>query len=88
MTNVEDSLRFSSPTGGRALARVLPSKPMKAYVMITGTIFGLIALAHGFRVYAEGPQRLKDPVFMILTALAAALCCWAWRLVLVCSRRS
>ena len=59
---------------------------MKAYTMVTGTIFGLIALAHGARVYAEGSRLLKDPVFVALTALAVALCVWAWKLVLTPSR--
>lgn len=61
--------------------------PMKAYTMITGTIFGLIALAHGARFYAEGSRLLKDPVFIALTVLALGLCVWAWKLVLAPSRR-
>jgi hypothetical protein len=55
--------------------------PMKAYLITTGIIFGLIVVAHVWRVIDEGVQRAKDPVFIILTALAASLCVWAWRLV-------
>jgi hypothetical protein len=50
---------------------------MKAYVILTGIIFGLITLAHIWRVVVEQPALAKDPGFIILTALAAALCIWA-----------
>ena len=54
---------------------------MKAYLITTGTVFGLITLAHGWRLFAEGPHMAKDRVFILLTLAAAALCFWAWRLV-------
>ena len=54
---------------------------MKAYVMTTGAIFGLIVLAHVARVVAEGPRLATDPFFVLLTVLAAALCVWAVRLL-------
>jgi len=54
---------------------------MKAYVMTTGAVFGLIALAHLLRVVEEGPRLAKDPFFVLLTVLAAALCVWAVRLL-------
>jgi hypothetical protein len=54
---------------------------MKAYVMTTGAVFGLIALAHVLRVVEEGPRLAKDPFFVILTVLAAALSLWAWRVL-------
>ena len=41
---------------------------MKAYVMTTGVVFGLLTLAHIWRAIAEG-------------LAAAALCLWAWRLL-------
>ena len=59
---------------------------MKAYLITTGTVFGLITLAHIWRAFAEGPQRAKDPVFLLLTLLAAGLCLWAWRLLRRASR--
>ena len=55
--------------------------PMKAYLITTGTVFGLITLAHICRVFVEGPRLAKDPVFILLTLLAIALCIWAWRLL-------
>jgi len=54
---------------------------MKAYVMTTGAVFGLITLAHVLRVVAEGPRLATDPFFVLLTALSTALCLWAWRVL-------
>ena len=52
---------------------------MRAYVITTGTIFGLIFLAHIARLFLEGGDRARDPIFLALTALAAGLVAWAWR---------
>ena len=54
---------------------------MKAYVMTTGAVFGLIAVVHLLRVVAEGPHLLADPVWVLLTAAAGALALWAWRVL-------
>jgi hypothetical protein len=59
---------------------------MKAYLTTTGTVFGLITLAHIARIFAEGPRLAKDPVFLLLTLAAAVLCFWAWRLLWRSSR--
>ena len=59
---------------------------MKAYLTTTGTVFGLITLAHIGRIFAEGPRLAKDPVFLLLTLAAAALSFWAWRLLWRSSR--
>jgi hypothetical protein len=50
---------------------------MKAYIITTGTIFGLITLAHLWRAIAAEPAVANDPFFLALTALAAGLCIWA-----------
>jgi hypothetical protein len=56
---------------------------MKAYVLTTGAVFGLITMAHIARVFAEGPHLATDPVFILLTIATAALCFWAcWLLCL------
>ena len=52
---------------------------MKAYAATTGTIFGLVVIAHIWRAVEEGPGLVKDPVFILLTGVAAALSVWAWR---------
>jgi hypothetical protein len=54
---------------------------MRAYVMTTGVVFGLLTIAHIWRVFAEDPQMAKDPFFMLITAIAAALALWAARLL-------
>ncbi len=54
---------------------------MKAYVMTTGVVFGLIVVGHVARLVAEGPRLVTDPLFILLTVLATALCGWAWNLV-------
>jgi hypothetical protein len=54
---------------------------MKAYLIVTGTVFGLITLAHIGRVVAEGPGRATEPWFVVLTVVAAGLSVWAWRLL-------
>jgi dolichyl-phosphate-mannose--protein O-mannosyl transferase len=59
---------------------------MRAYLATTGTVFGLITLAHIWRVYLEGLRLAKEPVFILLTIAAAALCFWAWRLFARSSR--
>jgi hypothetical protein len=54
---------------------------MRAYVMTTGVLFGLITLAHVWRALDEGRGLATDPSFILLTIAAAALCLWAWRLI-------
>ena len=61
---------------------------MKAYVVTTGAIFGLITLAHIWRVIAEEPRMATEPFFVLLTVVAAALSFWAWRLLRLSSRSS
>jgi hypothetical protein len=53
---------------------------MKAFLITTGTVFGLIVIAHLARVHAES-QMASDPIFWAITVLAGALSAWAWRLV-------
>jgi hypothetical protein len=54
---------------------------VKAYVMITGAVFGLITVAHLVRIVAEGPHLMTEPGWVLLTLAAAGLCVWAWRLL-------
>ncbi len=60
---------------------------MKAYVITTGAVFGLLVVAHIWRAIEEGPALFKDPFYIVITIAAAALCFWAWR-VLRLMRRS
>jgi len=54
---------------------------MKAYVMTTGAVFGLIVVAHIWRAIEEGPALAKNPLYIVITIAAAALCLWAWRVL-------
>ena len=54
---------------------------MRAYVVTTGIIFGLITLAHLARMVWEGPRLATEPVYVLLTLVSAALCLWAWRVL-------
>ena len=51
---------------------------MKTYVLVTGIIFGLITIAHVWRMFVE-PHLAREPWFLLLTAASAALSLLAWR---------
>jgi hypothetical protein len=59
---------------------------MKAYVMTTGVVFGLLTLAHVWRAVVEGRHVATDPFFILITTAAAALSLWAWRLLRLSTR--
>ncbi len=59
---------------------------MKAYIITTGAVFGLITLAHLLRFFAEGWHLATEPLYLLLTAAAASLCLWALRLLWVSKR--
>ena len=63
---------------------------MKAYLITTGTLFGLIALAHLARTIAEWDRMATDYTFILvgpgLGVVAGALSYWAWRLFWVSAR--
>jgi uncharacterized membrane protein len=54
---------------------------MKAYVMTTGALFGLLTLAHLLRIIQEGRLLATDPLYILITVAAGTLCFWAWRLL-------
>jgi hypothetical protein len=54
---------------------------MKAYIMTTGTLFGLLVVAHIWRAIEEGPAQAKDPWFILIAVTGAVLCLWAWRVL-------
>ena len=55
--------------------------PIKAYLMTTGTIFGLLVVAHVWRVFGEDRNLARDPSYILITLVAAALCLWAFHLL-------
>ena len=52
---------------------------MRAYLVSTGSLFGLIALVHVWRMIVE-PHVATHAWYVPLTLAAAALSAWAWRL--------
>lgn len=54
---------------------------MKAYLITTGTLFGLLALLHLWRAVQESGQLAQDPWFLVITVVAAAFSVWAFRLL-------
>jgi hypothetical protein len=54
---------------------------MKAYVITTGAVFGLLTIAHLLRIVMENPRLATDPFYILITVASAALCIWAWQLV-------
>ena len=59
---------------------------MKAYIITTGAVFGLLTVAHIWRVLAAEPHLAKDPFFVVITIIAASLCVWSCRLLRLSSR--
>ena len=54
---------------------------MKAYVITTGTVFGLVTVAHILRMIQEKPTLAAEPWYIAITLVTAALCLWACRLL-------
>jgi hypothetical protein len=54
---------------------------MRAYVMTTGSVFGLLTVVHIWRAIAEGSHLATNPWYILITVAAAALSLWAWRLL-------
>jgi len=54
---------------------------MKAYVIIAGAVFGLLTLAHIWRVVEEGAHLATEPWYVLVTIAAAGLCLWALRVL-------
>jgi hypothetical protein len=57
---------------------------MKVYLITTGSLFGLLALMHMWRIVAQWPRLLHDSGEIVeagIGVVALALCLWAWRLL-------
>jgi len=65
----------------RTGARIVP----KPYLITTGTLFALLAVAHIARTIAESSRLTTDPWFILegpgIGVIAAAIAFWAWRLL-------
>jgi hypothetical protein len=54
---------------------------MRAYLVVSGSVFGLMLLVHAWRFVVEGARLATEPDFIVTTLLAAGLCGWALRLL-------
>jgi hypothetical protein len=51
---------------------------MRAYVLTTGVVFGLLAVIHLLRMIEKRGSIATDPWFLIITCIAAGLSIWAF----------
>ena len=61
---------------------------MRAYLITTGVLFALVAVAHVGRVFAESRELATDPWYVLLTILAVVMSAWAFRLLPTLPRRA
>ena len=58
---------------------------MRAYLLTTGALFAVLALAHVARTIAESSRLRTDPGFIVegpgIGIVAAVIAVWAWRLL-------
>ena len=54
---------------------------MKAYLITTAGVFGLLTLVHIWRAIEEGPRLASDPWFILITVTSTVFCLWALRLL-------
>jgi hypothetical protein len=78
--------RMSWTAAFRDMALRSGGDSMKAYVMTTGVLFGLLTVAHLWRVFEEGAHLATDPWYVLITLAAATLCLWACRLLRLSTR--
>lgn len=56
---------------------------MRFYLGLTSVVFALITVLHIWRMIAESTTLARDPFFLLLTVISAALTVWAVRLLIV-----
>ena len=60
---------------------------MKAYLITTGVVFGLLTIAHIWRMVSEsGFHGDRDPWFIVITLISAGFAIWAFQLLRKTSR--
>jgi len=50
---------------------------MRPYLLVTSIVFGLVTVAHIWRMVGESTSLAKDPWFLALTVVAAGLSIWS-----------
>ena len=51
---------------------------MKAYIITSAAIFGLLTVAHLLRIVMESSRLATEPVYILITLASAALSVWGW----------
>jgi hypothetical protein len=51
---------------------------LKVDVVTTGVIFGLVTVAHVWRMVEEGSHVATDPFFVLVTLASGSLGFWVW----------
>ena len=51
---------------------------MRAYIITTGIVFALLAVAHVWRIVGERRSLATQPEFLAITLAAAAMSVWAF----------
>ncbi|MEP6493319.1 MAG: hypothetical protein ABJF01_11615 [bacterium] len=51
---------------------------MKTYLALTSALFALLTIVHVWRAIVE--PSVRNPWFLLITAVSAVLCLWALRL--------
>lgn len=51
---------------------------MRSYILASGLLFFALVAVHVFRLGVEGLGPLRNPIFVVTTAISAAMAVWAW----------
>jgi len=54
---------------------------LRAYITTTGIIFALLVVAHVWRMFVESWRLAREPEYIVITLLSAALSVWAFSLL-------
>lgn len=67
---------LSAQAGGAGGHSSYSGSSMKCYLITTSTVFAALAGMHIWRVSVEGMYLIREPLFLVLTIAAIALCGW------------
>lgn len=61
---------------------------MRAFTAIAGMLFGLLFLAHVWRIIDEGTGPVADPIFILTSTASLIASVWAFVLLIRTNRKS
>jgi hypothetical protein len=77
-------LESNKAAWGRGAAKLEANRGariMKTYLITTAALFGLITIAHLWRILGGEAHLAKDPWYILITLATVALCLWAVQLL-------